>query len=477
MFLPGPGKLFTEPLEYEVAKVPVLHFDGADDWVRGTGMGAMNGAVTIACLIRRNGALPTYGAYLGGATSASARSFMFAVDNAGTQATLFDATSNSNSTSTIVFDDRDWYVVAYTKAAGTVTPRFHFKNVSKATAAVHENGSTTNVNFPSVLGGYLKIGNYDLTPGTPGSAEEDFLGDIGLVAWWDGTALSDAQIDELYVNKQTTDWQNNTAGQPSSITQLQSTTPTDLKSLVTWVNTGTSVIQDPVAGWNFNGTVATTITVNMSGVLATATGVANVPTKLTAKVFPVPSIAAGFANVPAKVLARVTPPPSIAAGVANVPAKLLVKLNNIVAGIARGVANVPAKLIARVTETVPTGTAIATGNAIVENKIIVRVFPVPAIANGVAIPPLAGSHTEVGVPAIANASGLTPTISARVTGVKSSALGVSIVETKIIARVLAPTAIANASGLRPFDPTQSTAVYGIQKRPRHSKQDRETSLP
>lgn len=477
MFLPGPGPLLTEVPEFEVAKVPVLHFNGTDQWVKGTGMGAMNGAITIACLIRRGGALPTYGSYIGGATSASARSFMFAVDNAGTQTTLYDATSNSNSTTTIVFDDRDWYVVAYTKSAGTVTPRFHFKNISKTTAAVHENGSSTNVNFPSVSGGYLKVGNYDLTPGTPGSAEEDFLGEIGLVAWWDGTALSDAQVDELYANKKTTDWQNNSGGVPTSITQLQSTTPTDLRSLVTWVNTGSTVIQDPVAGWNFDGVVATTVTVSMSGVLATAIGTANVPAKLQAIVKPPPSIAAGFANVPAKVIARVNPPPSIAAGVANIPAKLLVKLNNIAVAIANGVANIPAKLIARVTETVPTGTAIATGNAIVENKIIVRVFPVPAIANGVAIPPLAGSHTEVGVPAIANASGIVPTIAARVTGVKSSALGVAIVETKISVRVLAPTAIANASGIRPFDPTQSTAVYGVQKRPRHAKQDRETSIP
>lgn len=232
-----------------------LHFDGADDWVRGTGQGSLGGAVTVACVIRRGGSSATYLSFIGGATSANARSFFFGFENTGgtDKIQTFDTVSNSDSTTTIISSNTDWWVLSYTKAAGTVTPRFHIKNITTGAAAAHEAGSVTNINFPSCSGGYLKIGNYDLTPGIPGSAEEDYLGDIALVGWWDGTVLSDAQCDELWANKKTSDWANNSGGAPSSLTELTSTTPIDLKGLETWVTTGAALTGPDPTGWTFDG--------------------------------------------------------------------------------------------------------------------------------------------------------------------------------------------------------------------------------
>lgn len=233
-----------------------LHFDGADDWVRGTGQGAMNGAITLAVVSRRTATSAAYQCLLGAATAANARSFMFAHDQGvdPERITIFDNATNRYSTTTIADANSDWWVIAMTKAAGSVVPRFHFKNLTTGAAAVHETEFSAGAigDFPSCSGGYLKIGNYDLTPGTPGSAEEDYTGDIGVVGWWD-QALSDAQVDELYANKRTSDWAKNSAGVPSSLTELTAATPVDLTGIVTWVTTGAALSGPDPTGWTFDG--------------------------------------------------------------------------------------------------------------------------------------------------------------------------------------------------------------------------------
>lgn len=251
---------------------PVVHFDGADDWIRGTGMTAMSGAVTVAAIARRTGSSGVYQAILGGATAANGRSFMLAWDASVNpqKITMYDGTSNAYGVQAYDEQVRDWFLVVYTKSAGTVIPRFHLYNLSRKGPWFHENEGTslTNTDFPSLSGGYLKIGNYDLTPGVPGSADEDLNGEVALVAMWDGIALSDAQVNELSETLETSDWQNNSGGAPTSITQVNSLTPTDLTGKITWAAAnGGSIVMDDVAGWNFDG-VASLVDNRNSGPVA-----------------------------------------------------------------------------------------------------------------------------------------------------------------------------------------------------------------
>lgn len=229
---------------------------GLDSWLRGTGQGAMASAITLAAIVRRVGNTSLYEAFLGGATSLNAQSFMFAYDTGlgsnPKRLTLWDGTNNRFSTTTFAPTDSDWYLFAVTKATGAATPTFHGKNLTRGTGWFHEAGVGTNT-LPSVAGGYLKIGNYDLTPGDPGSANEDFLGDVALVGWWDGTELSNAQVEALARNGRTSDWWRNAAGPPSSLTELTSLTPTDLAGVMTWVNTAATLTGGD-APWGFDGT-------------------------------------------------------------------------------------------------------------------------------------------------------------------------------------------------------------------------------
>ena len=233
-----------------------LKFDGADDWVRGTGQGGMTGAHTWVALLSRGGTATNYQAMLGAHTSSNGRGAMFAFSNTTNPGRLsfYNNVSNAESvTNQIPTANTDWWLIAYSRAAGSNNGRWHGKNITTGAAAFHENGDIALADPPNAAGGYLKIGNYDLTPGTPGSAEEDFNGSLAIIAWWNAN-LSDAQFNELYANLRTSDLWNCSAGRPASLNELRSTTVVDLTGLMTWAapNGATLTGADP-PGWNFDG--------------------------------------------------------------------------------------------------------------------------------------------------------------------------------------------------------------------------------
>ena len=233
-----------------------LKFDGADDWVRGTGQGGMTGAHTWVALLSRGGTATNYQAMLGAHTSSNGRGAMFAFSNTTNPGRLsfYNNVSNAETvTNLIPTANTDWWLVAYSRAAGSNNGRWHGKNITTGAAAFHENGDIALADPPNAAGGYVKIGNYDLTPGNPGSAEEDFNGSLGLIAWWNAN-LSDAQFNELYANLRTSDLWNCTAGPPASLTELTSLTLVDLAGLMTWAApTGATLTGANPTGWTLNG--------------------------------------------------------------------------------------------------------------------------------------------------------------------------------------------------------------------------------
>jgi hypothetical protein len=230
-----------------------LHFDGVGDYVRGTGNGALNGAFTYAALVQRDAVVVAWHGLIS-ASSATAWTYEFGISN--TTDLLFADINPSNArtapTATIVETSNDWWIAAMTKAAGTTTPRFHLRNVTTGAAWIHENGGGTQANPSSASGGNILLGNFSGTTGNPGSLDDDFNGDMALAGWWDGTALSDGQINELDVNHRTSDWYNNSAGLPSSLTELNTLTPTDLRGLMAWTVSVSGLTGGDPTSWTFD---------------------------------------------------------------------------------------------------------------------------------------------------------------------------------------------------------------------------------
>lgn len=82
----------------------------------------------------------------------------------------------------------DWWAVFVTKAAGTATPRFHFKDLTTGAAWVHEDATATTIDS-SATGSSIDIGK-----GTLFASSAIF--DLAGAAVWN-SALSDAQIEAL----------------------------------------------------------------------------------------------------------------------------------------------------------------------------------------------------------------------------------------------------------------------------------------
>ena len=153
--------------------------------------------------------------------------------------------------------DEDWIVVMG-RAAGASNPRFHIKNLTTAAAWAHSDGDAPTAADPrSASGGYFKVGAYDVTPGDPGSGNDDYTGTIGLVGFWDGVNMSDGQVEELSTNLQTSDWCGHAVGAPTFLSELTSVSPTDIGSVdFTLVVTGAVATGTNPAGWTFNGCIA-----------------------------------------------------------------------------------------------------------------------------------------------------------------------------------------------------------------------------
>lgn len=234
-----------------------LHFDGDDDWVRGNTSGAWNGTFTIAALVRATNAFGPFDSIIG-VHSATLMSWQLTILGTPNVIWYDDLNGHQHQPGTAFNDEdvNDWYIIVVTRASGATTPRFHFKNLTDGTAWEHVDSSigASAANPRSASGGYFKIGNFDNSPGTPGSADDDFEGDIGLVGFWDGVNMSDGEVEALLTNMKTSDWHNHAAGDVTLLTELTSTTPIDIgEAGISLTVTGATLTGSDPPGWTFDG--------------------------------------------------------------------------------------------------------------------------------------------------------------------------------------------------------------------------------
>lgn len=139
-----------------------------------------------------------------------------------------------------------WYVMAVTWAAGTVTERFHRIDADLGGSWTHANAGGTN-------------GGNRAGPGTTGhwligyNGEQSGVCDIALVAAWVGIALTDAQCTELYNQKRTSDWFNNSAGPPNLLVECNTLNPSDIGITPSPMSGNAMALTGASPTWEFNG--------------------------------------------------------------------------------------------------------------------------------------------------------------------------------------------------------------------------------
>lgn len=261
------GAVLTGDLQFPLwefdgtGAIPTLHFDGDNDYVGGVGQGAMNGTLTVAALVQRQ-STDSYDAILSTLSSAAFGGFVVGIRPGDDVYSYIDNTGGERAPSSVdlVNNTTDWWIIAWTRTVGASTPRYHLKNVTIDGDWDHGNAGSADTGDPdSAAGGVVEIGRHNL--GGSGTFSP-FSGNIALVAWWDGIALDDTQVEALDAGT-TSAWQGSTAGAPSSLTELTSLTPVDLQGLVTWTPSGATITADSPP-WTFDGEVGDT-TYNDSG--------------------------------------------------------------------------------------------------------------------------------------------------------------------------------------------------------------------
>jgi hypothetical protein len=157
-----------------------LLFDGAGDF-RDFSAGTVAGSGALTCVFILKKGLDAAWQNPGGWNALDAHYFISDIN----RLTISDGTNFQSSAASIVIAD-GWLLTAVTKAAGTVTPRFHIYNYGTATW-VHQNGAGTITNLAALT---------TYTVGQSGQGFQDFNGSILLDAVWD-SELSDVTLETL----------------------------------------------------------------------------------------------------------------------------------------------------------------------------------------------------------------------------------------------------------------------------------------
>lgn len=159
-------------------------FDGVDDLIvcsAGSLVGVGNGAVTIAIIVKVNDTSKDGAVIYCGGTDLSGVSLELFSGNwyGSSQAPSLAAASTSDG----------WTLIAYTKAAGTVTPKFH-KYVYSTATWTHSNAGGTHDNGVAVQSGdNLQMGKW-------GNGSDRCAVDLALGGVW-SRELTDDQIQQL----------------------------------------------------------------------------------------------------------------------------------------------------------------------------------------------------------------------------------------------------------------------------------------
>lgn len=159
-------------------------FDGVDDLIvcsAGSLVGVGNGAVTIAIIVKVNDTSKDGAVIYCGGT-----------DLSGVSLELFSGSwygSSQGPSMASASTSDNWTLIAYTKAAGTVTPRFH-KYVYGTASWTHSNAGGTHDNGVAVQSGdNLQMGKW-------GSGSDRCAVDLALGGVW-SRQLTDDQIQQL----------------------------------------------------------------------------------------------------------------------------------------------------------------------------------------------------------------------------------------------------------------------------------------
>lgn len=253
-------------------------------------LGALsNGPGTIVALVRKTTA-GTVGDHAGLVDATTATTWYHTLATAGS--------GNSADDDGIVFvqgtavlpagstaDDFCIHAVTWPGGAGGAAERFHISSkMGAAESWTHENSVNNNGADHAGPGtsGHFMLGN---------TGDGAFVGDIALVAVWAGVQLTDLEIEDLWVSKQTSDWYNHAAGTPDLLIECTSTSPTDIGgnpstfSALGGTTTPTLTGLDPT-GWTFDGQGSSSQNISISPATETDTAQALVVTGGAQKVQP-----------------------------------------------------------------------------------------------------------------------------------------------------------------------------------------------
>lgn len=209
------------------------------------------GAFTLAIIWRRRHAtVNTWDALFGHHNSSNVPRLSIEKANTDKIELGIDDTTFVDSTTTIT-STTNWNIIAVSKAAGSATARFHFKDLTAATAWVHENASGAAGNPSTASSGTIRVGEYNDV--------DDMDGNVAVIAGWN-LALSDAQCAELSVNNRTSDFWNNSGGRPKYLYELNQPVSTDAVpdlagNGATWSVTSSTTVDgatDPPS-WTYDG--------------------------------------------------------------------------------------------------------------------------------------------------------------------------------------------------------------------------------
>ena len=210
--------------------------------------GLPNGAGTIAALFNRQSALASQdvtGLVNTGLTNWY-HTLTFLQDR------LFDDDGIVGTLETPTFSSTTgWYIIVVTwPSGGAALERFHHVYQTTPAGWTHSPSSANN-------------GGNRAGPGTSSGAWRiGFMGDnnhtsstyYALVAAWAGVALSDAQCAELSVNNKTSDWWNNSGGNPTLLIECNTSTPVDIgANPSTFSSIGGLTLTGADPTWTFDG--------------------------------------------------------------------------------------------------------------------------------------------------------------------------------------------------------------------------------
>jgi hypothetical protein len=65
--------------------------------------------------------------------------------------------------------------------------------------------------------------------------------------------MSDGQVEALSTTLKTSEWYGHAVGLPTSLTEMNTATPADIRGLVTWTVNGPALTGDNMTAWTFDG--------------------------------------------------------------------------------------------------------------------------------------------------------------------------------------------------------------------------------